>query len=339
MTNNLPSTHVVLPAELIELTERKLITAEAAAALTKATAAAHAMRVVTSAPDGRPLPRLSTRLSMLPSGGTAVGRARGMLEDMGGLWESCRARFFAYRERFAETLLSRAKLKRKQRDIEACADDLDRDVTQAEADLEAVRIQGAEAALQAEEASLKSDLARLQDHGARYAALLKSSDKDQFTEDDFRAEEVDRWCKTAWMYVANAMVPVDTRSEAARRDLPGWGNAFAEMAVGLPEEARLFMESMGVPGQSVREELKNLADQRHAFSSMRGPNTTDSFAMFFEGWLNRVCAKYREHFEAVIRRDGLHKMRSSMSILDPSAKDTGSSTPAGERLSRGSTMV
>jgi hypothetical protein len=320
------TTHLTsVQRELAPLVERGLITPEVSKALTVGVANYQGMLAVIAAPGAAaPPPRHfgtidSTLAVRMPS---VVGRARDVLCDLGQNWERAQKEFHVFRQRFMEVKLARARLVKAKQEIDAEVDEVDRNIKQAECDLEVARIEAAEADLARGEASMKGTLTRITEQSGRYAVVLKESGKEAFTEDDFLNDELDYLLRASWWHAAQTFTIADGRDDYQRRmQLPT--EARQHLRADVKMEVRTHFLGLGISEAELEKELEALEGQRHAFNMMHRPPDRTSFTGHFEGWLMRAVDKYRERIRAEVARHGIDRLRKIATMITPTNDDAG----------------
>lgn len=331
---------LILPAasvgrELATFVETGLMTVDQQKALTVATQNLQVMKQVSTPAAGRHFNRIDTMLAVrMPS---PVSQAREVLSTLATTWESMSGDFHKFRELYYEARLRRAKAnqKRKLLDDPDLTED-DRTILSAELDLEGAKIDKIEAEVGKGQAALQGQVAKATAASDQYAALLTSSGKAEFTEDDFRAEETDYYLQSAWWHASQVFSVADMRNkwnrpkgEATHPDQDAARKREERLyrRVNVKHEIVLYFQGLGISQPEIEAELAALLGQRESFDmaneTMSGNSNPQSFAGHFEGWIKRTALKYRDRAVTAIGKD-YDRIKRIAAIIDPGQEDKGS---------------
>lgn len=329
--------------ELATFVETGLISTEQQKALTIATTNLQVMKAVSSPVGGRHFNRIDTLLSVrLP---TPVSQARDALSSLAVAWDSMSADFHTFRALYFEARLRRAKLTvaRKKADDPRLDDD-ERLIVSAECELESAKIDQIEATVAKGHAALKGQVTKATAASDQYSAILRASGKAEFTEEDFRQEEIDYYLQSAWWHVSQVFGVVDIRNKRNRPGAPPDDENLKDEArrkhlerlnrrVDVKHDTVLYFQSLGISQHEIEGELKGLLEQRESFDmvneNMSRNSNPQSFAGHFEGWVKRTAEKYRGRAVAAVgatlggQGAGMDKLRRITTLIDPNAADKG----------------
>lgn len=352
---NALSTHVE-PAkrDLAALATTGLITTEQQRALTTATTNLHQLRNVATAPGQRHFNKVDTLIAV--RGNTPIAQARECLSQMGAAWDGLSKDFHHYQKLYAEARLRRAKLAKRQKELEAITDPDDRTIAEAEIDLERAQIAELESEVARGEADLRARLAKVTKTSEQYELIVKQSGKTEFTEADFRAEEIDYYLKSAWWHAAQVYELVDTRDELTRdyaeNGSKAWNEEglergkiraqrflrrleqFKHSQIRVKEEVALYFQGLGIHQHEIEAELRKLLEMRESFNYVPGNNGRD-FTAHFEGWLTRATQAFRPHAVRAIDQHGFERVQRIGKLLNPDEADGGDHGDVGA-IKRGS---
>jgi hypothetical protein len=332
--------------EIRALSESKLITPEQGRALTSATASLSQMTTAMTmtggkAPGERHFNRIDTLREMrLPS---PIGEARNILHSMAASWGSLSKDFHTYRQLFYEARLRRAKLNKKMHaavDAAKNQDDDDIAIHEAEIQLEAAEIDALEARVAKGHAELTAAISVITRKGEQYAALVTANGGREFSESDFREEEITYHLTSAWWVAAESFDQVDERDQFRRAEeldeinadprannrTKHWRARMQEQKnsrIEITHEIILYFRGLGISEDDVRRELKALADQRFNYTLAIRPGRDgnaqrEDFSAHFESWVKRTVAMYIERVRVqVAQPGGFEKLAKIMSIIDP----------------------
>jgi hypothetical protein len=343
---NALSTHLE-PAkrELAALVETNLITAEQQRTLSIATTNLAKMKSVSSPAAARRFSKIDTMIAV--RGNSPVAQARECLAGLGAEWEGLTGEFHKFRKMHLEAKLLRAKLNKKAKAVTDITDDDDRAIAEAEiavedaaaAELEALVARGAQA--------LQERIGKATKQSERYALICKQAGKEEFTDADFRAEEVDYYLKTAFWHAAQIYEAVDTRSKWMR-DYGGDGSkvgpppddlgrddmmeyegkqrreAKKHMRIMIKSEALLYFQAMGITEEDVKGQIRRLFEVREGFDMSTAPlDQGRDFTPYFESWLANAVAVHRSRAMSAIDAGGVDRLKRIGDLLDPGEKDGG----------------
>lgn len=273
---------------------------------------------------------LDTKLAIKDN--APIKDAQDVLARLHEVWEGTRADFHRYREIYHQGRVALAKLNKMRTSLEQIEDPDDREILQAEIDLEQVRLEALETELAEGKDRLEGVMAEATRCSERYEMILHDAGVDQFTEEDFVENEIDYCLKTAWYAAATSFREVDTRDKWGRpQHAPQSREEEAEMRrkaqqLGkihciLPEELILYFESLGISQRAVESEVAALKSMRYDFD-IASQGVRRSFADHFQSWLKNMARKYRSDVEPVVRND-MGRLRRIQQMLDPNPVDQG----------------
>ena len=352
MVDQLPSTSRAPSLEnaLSTLVESKMVTVEQQKALTVAASNQQLMKHVSTPIGQRYFDRIDTQLAVRNPSPTS--KARELLSEFGSAWDGVMKDFHHFRKLFFEARLKRAHLAKKKSEAEkANLPEYDIAILQAEIELEEANLAAIEAEVASGEAKMKAELQKAVGASTRYAALCKAEGKAEFTEADFKAEEVDYFLKSAWWYAAQVFTTYDSRDQWARpQDAPKSRAEAAEQLrkakehrqLRIKHEVKLFFSNLGISEQTVDQELRGLLKMREAYDFSTRNNgeyqpPATAFAEHFDSWVARTAAKYRGAAGSAIEQHGTHFLQRISKLLNPNVDDAGKPGDVGEM--RRSTMT
>jgi hypothetical protein len=334
MTDHLPSTKVEsLSRELAPMIERGIVTQEQVKTLAVATTSLQAMKKVATPVGERHFSRIDTMLAVRnPS---PISEARDLLTSYAKAWDGLAEDFHKFRVMFFDARLRRAKAVKKRQEAEACKDDAQRAVLEAEAELEMAEVDRLEATVMSGQTRLKAAVEKATDCSAKYALVLQKAGKEELTEADFAADEAEHYLKSAWWHAAQVFQLVDARDALDRAKTQARDNSRREQFraenkarqtsdVVVQDEVLLYFHSLGIQEHEVKADLRALEDQRYNFNMMLTSNDRHrSFRDHFEGWLSRTVAKYIDRTKAQMAAQGPERLRRIQSLINPDAADAG----------------
>ncbi len=334
--------------ELATFVETGLMTVDQQRTLSIATKNLAIMKQVSTPSTGRHFSRIDTMIAIrLP---TPVSRAREVLSTLADTWDSMSGEFHTFREMYFDARLRRAKLnsKRKLLGDPELGDD-ERIILEAEIELENARIDKIEAEVARGQAKLQGQVAKATAASDQYAALLTSSGKAEFTEEDFRAEETDYYLQSAWWHASQVFGVNDIRNKWKRpQGEPENQKQEAERKreerkyrrIEVKHDTVLYFRGLGISQVEIEAELADLLGQRESFDmvnqTMSHNSNPQSFAGHFESWIKRTADKYRHRVVAAIGKD-YDKLKRISSIIDPEQADKGTGGDVKELGRRGMT--
>lgn len=340
--NNLPSTALAKQAaarEISTLVQAGFLTEVQQRQLSTAVGSARVMSTVATPNANRLMPKITTLLDVRLD--TPISRAREVLAGIGEQWTELRADFHRYRKMGAELKVLRTK-------AEALMGSQD-PVQVAEAELMLVEADELEANLEAGVAKFQAAVDRLGQMSERYERICISAGKQEFTEADFREEEIRHTVLTLVWHAAQTGSHVDIRDKHTRRERE---EAFTRMSqssarradfqareeqikyakVVVPSDARRCLAELGVLPQDIERDVGELLAMRHAHGLL-GPRV-DSFEPKFESWLQRTAEKYLPAARSAISAHGTERLHRIMKLLNPDQADRGTER-SGARVERG----
>jgi hypothetical protein len=344
--------------EITQLLSTSLITAEQSRALTTATSALGLMSTVQKLTGGKqPGQRHFNRIDVLVQARlpSPIGEARRVLAAMADSWAGLSARFHTYRQKYFDAQLRRAKVNKKMHQATESAapgpdgaaglsaDDLA--ILQAEIQLEAAEIDALEAEVAQGQAELTTAVKVVTAKGEQYAAIVRANGGREFTESDFREEEISYYLTSAWWAAAESFEQVDARDQWDREEAAAsiedqmdravlspragvWRRTMQEQQnsrVELKHEVLLYFKGLGIEQMEVHADLKALADMRFNYEISLGPKVRSDFTAHFEGWVRRMVDKYRARAIQAIAQHGFERVQAIQGIIDPP-------TDGGDRL-------
>ncbi len=332
-TPNLPSTHLAktaADAQIKAMGEAGLILPEKARELSTAVGASNVLLQVATPPGKRYFGRIDTLLSVRME--TPVSRARECLAKLGQQWESVHEKFHGFREKFFQVKAMRARAAQMRKKALALEDPTDQAVLEADANLEDARADKLHSEIAHGEASLRAELDRAQDQSQRYAIICKENGGKDFTEADFRNEEISYLLRSMlWhasqtanmrLYTGTGRPPPTRKQVLLKTDVLRY---FGELGISVPE---------------VQQEIEELIGMRSAFDSMTSPMedpTKRNFEGHFNGWLERTSAKYIDRVKASVAANGIERLERIMGLIKPTEDDVGKDR-RGEDIGRGSVI-
>ncbi len=323
----------VASRELASFAETGLITPEQQKALTVATNNLTVMKAVSTPIGARHFNRIDTLLAVRIS--TPVSQARECLSTLATAWDSMSADFHKFRELYFEVRLRRAKLNQKRKllatpqgDVSG-PDALDEDariILEAEIELEAARIDKIEADVAKGHAAIQGQVQKATSASDQYALILKQSGKTEFTEDDFRSEEIDYYLQSAWWHVSMVYNTVDVRNKWKRPQGPPRQEDEEEdlremrkhRRIDVKHEVVMYFQGLGISQREIEAELQDLLGQRESFDmvnqTMSRNANPQSFAGHFDGWVKRTAQKYRDRAVVAIKSNGFDRIKRIAAI-------------------------
>jgi hypothetical protein len=234
--------------------------------------------------------------------------------------------------------------------IEPVLSEDDRIILGAEIELESARIDKIEAEVAKGQAALQGTVKKATAASEQYAKLLITSGKTEFTEEDFRQEEIDYYLQSAWWHASQVFGVNDPRNKWKRpQGVPE--NAAEEEAMRREErkyrrievkhEVIMYFQGLGINSHEIEAELKELLTQRESFDmhnqTMSHGSNPQSFAGHFDSWVKRTADKYRSRTVAVVSAGGFDKLKRIAAIISPDQADRGGGGDAKELGRRGMT--
>ncbi len=350
------STHLE-PAkrELAALVETRLITPEQQRSLAVATTNLSRMKTTSTPAAGRHFAKIDAITSV--KGASPIAQARECLAGLANSWEGLSEDFHKYRKLHMEAKLLRARIVKARKALDAIVDDDDRAIAEAELDLEEARAAELEAQVAKGATALQDRISAATARSDQYALICKQAGKEEFTEADFRAEEIDYFLRTAWWHAAQVYEVVDTRDEWSR-DYDAMGERIQELDPNLPrgkmrearglqrrnamkhsqirfkQELLLYFQGLGVQEHEIEAQIRRLLSMREGFDLVPRNNGRD-FTNHFEGWLNNCVAEFRSRASAAITQHGFERLKRIATMLDPDEDDGGTHGDV-KRMGRGS---
>ncbi len=328
----------VVSATVKELVETGLISVEQQKGLTVAAQGLGIMKSVSVHSSKRHFGRISTELSIRQA--TPVGEARICLESMQEAWDGVNKTFLLHRERFLEIKVLRAKLTKRCREAEAMEPGDDKTIAMAECELEQSRIDRMQKEVMEGTIEVKSQVERATRYSEQYKLICSAAGKTEFTEADFRADEMMYYIKSALWHSAQTFSTDDQRdsyermsedetapqnASIGRRKQVDWDNqirARKNMQIVIPHDAKLALVVMGLTEAEVKEDLKRLEEQRFNFNLTH--KSHHSFADHFDSWLNNTALKYKDRVASTLAGN-MDKFQRVQQLLKADASDQGAS--------------
>lgn len=317
--------------DLAVLVETGLMSPENKQALAVATTNLDALKAASTKPGERHFHQIDTMIAVRnPS---PIAQARECLTNLEGVWEGLREDFHKYRKLFLSMKVRRAELAKMKKQIDVEEDEIERTILEAKYDLELASIDEMESEIARGERIIKDQIENATEQSRRYEVILQGANKDAFTQEDFREEEMSYYIKSAFWHAAKVFTFVETDIEAMTGEKAG-GKKIRKIR--MDEEVYLYFESLGVSRQEVRDEVGALQGMREAFEVASGPGFIGSFMDHFEGWLNRTAQKYKERIRERVANDGFDRLKRIAGIIDPDSDDVGTTSRFDTQVDRGS---
>ena len=311
-----------LHRELTMLQESQLITAEQQRALVAASGGLQRMQATSTPVGKRHFNRIDTLLAVRAP--TPVSQAREALATLGEVWEGLSGDFHRYREMYFEVKLRKAKLAKRRKEMVGQDDD-DATIAEAEMQLEQARIDAMEATMAKGHATLQAAMTTATAASQKYALICKAAGKEEFTDDDFLAEEVEHLLKSAFWHVSTNYRRVELGSEPR--------NKRPHTVARTTQEIRLYLEGLGISWDVVAKELGILDANMGGIDAIHAgrDNAAEKQARFYQ-WLDRMAATYKPQALASVREHGRARLERISALLNP--KDEGPFTAHGKQLER-----
>lgn len=329
-----------LHRELTMLQESSLITAEQQRALVQASGGLQRMQATSTPVGKRHFNRIDTLLAVRAP--TPVSQAREALATLGEVWDGLSGDFHRYREMYFEVKLRKAKLAKRRKEIGGLDGD-DATIAEAEAHLEQARIDALEATMAKGHATLQAAMTTATAASQKYALICKAAGKEEFTDDDFLAEEVDHTLKSAFWHASQQFRETDTRDKwdrptfvaktradehalkyGGRLSDGSYTSGYKKTArIDIETEVKLYFESMGVSWPEVARELSERlasAEGSAMFKNTQAENETR-----YHQWLERMAVKYRPRALEQIRQHGRSRLDRVAKLLSPTDSEKGQS--------------
>lgn len=359
---NALSTHLE-PAkrELAALVETGLVTIEQQKQLMVATTNLTQMKAVSSPAAARRFSKIDTMIAV--RGNSPVAQARECLAGLGAEWEGLTGEFHKYRKMHLEAKLLRARLNKKRKNfetgirdtglpggftkVEEAMDADDLAIVAAELDLEEATVAEMEALVARGAQALQERIGKATTKSEQYALICKNAGKTEFTDADFRAEEVEYYLKTAFWHAAQIYEAVDTRSKWMR-DYAADGSpdtsapesdhrddvmefegkkrrkAMKHLRIMIKSEALLYFQAMGITEADVQGQIRRLFEVREGFDMSTAPmDQGRDFTPYFESWLANAVQVHRSRAMVAIEAGGADRLKRIGELLDPNEKDGG----------------
>lgn len=306
--------------DLVMLQESNLITEEQSKALTVASESLPLIHKF-KGPETRQMGRHYAQLTAGKD--SPVQDAIDALRELDEVWDESREDFQKYRRLYFEGRLKLAKLNKMEKKLADVEDEDDHEILQAEIALERVELEALETDLAKGKRHLQNCIDKAIAASNQYKLVCKAAGKESFTEEDFKNEEIDYYVKTAFFYAAQnyrLMENQDSGMQHLAQD--------QRTEVQLPREVCQYFEALGITNAEITRAIGDLEAQRYNF---RGRD----FSPYFDGWLNRTCAKYRDKVSAAMNNPA--RLNRVQQLLNPESADVGKKIiPGYEELERGS---
>ncbi len=337
------------PRELSALVESGFVTPETQRTLAIATQNMLSLKQAATPVGQRQFNRIDTYLSVRSA--TPTSQARECLSDLAPVWEELRGNFHKYRAMFLEVKVRQAKLNKRRKEIEAITDPDDRTIADAECEFEQAQIERIQADLARGQSDMQGAISKATSLSASYAALLTSSGKVSFTEEDFLNDEIEYLLKSAFWVAATGFSTYDRRDKwdpklrasqrPARSAAEENQNEFEAKKfrmIRARSEVLLYLESLGIPQADVKVELDALLRLREAHNRVHrsggdgeGSGYTPPFDDQFNVWLGQMTARYKAQASAAVAKHGIERLRRISAIIDPNTADAGKQQSTTER--------
>ncbi len=321
--------------ELAAFTERGLMSPEDQKKLSLAVSTLGTMKQVSTPIGKRHFSRIDKMLSM--KNPTPASQARDCLYALDAAWTHIRGDFHKYREMHAQVKLLRAKLNKRLK--EAPEDEDDKAIVEAECYLEEIKIQSLESELAAGEEKLKGALGKAKVQSDQYALICKNAGKEQFTEEDFSREEAAYLIKSAWWHAIQVFVTVDVRNAKWREKENKPEQVRKGTQMELEEDVLLYFKGLGIDEGTVKSEVALIEAQRvmhERHYELADEGVRQPFRPYFEAWLEQMALKYVPNAMAVMKAQGMERIRNTDALITPTNDDKG--TGSGGLLPRKSLL-
>ncbi len=316
--------------ELAVLVETGLITPVQQKALALASASLQALGATTPT-EKRHFSRIDTRLLVRTS--SPVSEARDVLVQFNAAWAGLAGDFHRYRTIFFEARLRRAKLNKKQKEIEGpnLSDD-DRVILESEVELEKAHIDALESSVRQGHANLQCEIARAATASERYMAICHREGKESFSEADFKTEEILYFLKSAWWHASQVFTTHDNRDQWARPKAPPKSRseeyqhlmeARKHRQIDIKNDVSLYFRALNIDDITIKTELEALLKQREVYERSAREHWLPPFAEYFDGWLTQMVSKYKAAAVGAVARNGTQMLERLSTLMDQNAPDVG----------------
>lgn len=309
--------------ELAEFTKGGMLSAETQKKLSLAITTLGGMKQVSTPVGQRHFSRIDTMLTLKSP--SPANQARECLHALDKAWSHIREDFHRFREMSAQVKLRRAKLNKK---LKECPDDEDdKAIVEAECYLEQTQIDALESELKAGEEKFRNALKKATVQADSYALICKNAGKESFTEADFAHEEAIYLLKSAWWHAVQAFTTTDVRNKTWRESTSGKKmNPRNTMQIDLEEEVTLYFKGLGIGESTVKEEVAGIEGQRNMHEmhfQFADEGVRQPFRPYFEAWLDKMAQKYAPTVLALMKTQGLERLRRMDSMITPTNDDKG----------------
>ena len=342
MAGDLNPRQEAVSKELTIFVEHKVLSPADSVKLSAAVAVATTMKSVSTPVGQRHFGKIDALISL--KNPTPAGQARECLSVLDRMWGTLRVDFHKFRQMHLKAQVMKARLAKRAK---AAAGD---DIEEAECALEQAEIDALESELSVHLPEFQGALTQATAQADRYAAICTKAGKENFTDEDFRDEEATYLIKSAWWHACQVFKSFDRRnkyerakSEARAKAKAGGNDALADqlaaqaaapfISTDVPEEVLIYFSGLGISEAEVKQEVADLEGQRGIFerNQVLSEGARQPFRPYFEAWLVRMAAKYKDRALEVAKTTGMEQLRRINQLVTPTDHDEGGPGDVGAR--------
>ena len=321
--------------ELTIFVEHKVLSPADSVKLSAAVAVATTMKSVSTPVGQRHFGKIDALISL--KNPTPAGQARECLSVLDRMWGTLRVDFHKFRQMHLKAQVMKARLAKRAK---AAAGD---DIEEAECALEQAEIDALESELSVHLPEFQGALTQATAQADRYAAICTKAGKENFTDEDFRDEEATYLIKSAWWHACQVFKAFDRRDKWERAKTKSDGTRAGDfkeerearkfLSLDVPEEVLIYFSGLGISEAEVKQEVADLEGQRGIFerNQVLSEGARQPFRPYFEAWLVRMAAKYKDRALEVAKTTGMEQLRRINQLVTPTDHDEGGPGDVGAR--------